>query len=65
MPFHYTPLQPEILGVELGVSGDVIEKQLTHQESNAVRRAYNHADYLPERAKMMQIWADWLENLQG
>jgi integrase len=48
---------------EMGFSSDAIEKQLSHTEANAVRRAYNHAEYLPERTRMMQAWADWLENL--
>ena len=47
---------------EMGFSSDAIEKQLSHTEGNAVRRAYNHAEYLPERTRMMQAWADWLEN---
>ena len=46
---------------EMGFSSDAIEKQLSHTEANAVRRAYNHAEYLPERTKMMQAWADWLD----
>lgn len=41
---------------------DVIERQLAHIERNSVRRAYNHAQYLPERRKMMQWWADWLDD---
>jgi integrase len=40
---------------------DWIERQLAHVEGNSVRAAYNYADYLPERRKMMQWWADWLD----
>ena len=40
---------------------DVIERQLAHSERDTVRAAYNHAQYLPERRKMMQWWADYLE----
>jgi integrase len=40
---------------------DVIERQLAHAERNSVRRAYNHAEYLKERRKMMQWWADYLD----
>lgn len=39
---------------------DVIERQLAHAERNHVRGAYNHAEYLPERRKLMQAWADFL-----
>jgi integrase len=43
---------------------DVIERQLAHQERNAVRRAYNRATYWPERVAMMQAWADRLDQLR-
>ncbi len=46
---------------ELGFSSDWIECQLAHAEPNAVRRTYNHAEYLGDRAKMMQQWADMLD----
>lgn len=45
---------------EMGFSADWIERQLAHIEPNSVRRTYNHAEYLPDRAKMMQHWADML-----
>ena len=46
---------------ELGYPSDWIERQLAHAEPNAVRRTYNHAEYLSDRAKMMQDWADLLD----
>jgi integrase len=49
---------------ELGYNSDWIERQLAHDEKNAVRAAYNHAQYLPERRKMMQAWADYLNELK-
>jgi len=45
---------------ESGFRSDVIERQLAHCERNDVRGAYNRAEYLPERRKMMQQWADML-----
>lgn len=45
---------------ENGFRGDVVEAQLAHCERDQVRGAYNHAQYLPERAQMMQWWADYL-----
>jgi len=48
---------------ELGWPSDVIERQLAHSERNSVRAAYNHAEYLPERQKMMQFWADYLDEI--
>lgn len=46
---------------EMGYSADWIERQLAHEEPNAVRRTYNHADHLANRAAMMQQWADLLD----
>jgi integrase len=48
---------------EHGFHSDVIERQLAHVERNKVRAAYNHAEYLPERRKMMQWWADYLDGI--
>ena len=49
---------------ELGWRPDLIEKQLAHKELNAVRASYNRASYLDERRKMMQAWADYLDELK-
>ncbi len=38
-----------------------IELQLAHQERNQVSASYNHATYLTQRTKMMQWWADYLD----
>lgn len=48
---------------EQGWNPDAIERQLAHGEKNTVRAAYNYAEYLPERKKMMQHWADYLDVL--
>ena len=42
---------------------EVIERQLAHADRNSIRATYNAAEYLPERVKMMQWWADWLDSL--
>jgi integrase len=42
-------------------SPDAIEQQLAHAERNAVRAAYHRAEYLAERTRMMQWWADFLD----
>jgi integrase len=49
---------------ELGWSTDVIERQLAHAERNKVRAVYNRASYMSERKKMMQAWADHLDQLK-
>ena len=50
---------------EQGWNHQVIERQLAHAERNAVSAAYNFAEHLPERRKMMQAWADYLDELKG
>jgi integrase len=50
---------------EQGWHHDAIERQLAHVERDAVRGAYNYAQYLPERRKMMQAWADHLDGLRA
>lgn len=49
---------------EMDYRREWIELQLAHEEKNAVVRAYNHAQYLPARRKMMQDWADYLDSLR-
>lgn len=49
---------------ELGWPDAAIERQLAHVDSNKVRRIYNQAQYLPERIRMMQAWADYLVQLR-
>jgi integrase len=49
---------------ELGMAReDVIEKQLAHEESNKIKAAYNRAKYIPERIKLMQDWADYVDRV--
>jgi len=49
---------------EQGWNRDAIERQLAHAERNSVRAAYNYAEFMPERRKMMQAWADYLDGLK-
>lgn len=50
---------------EQGWHPDLIELQLAHQERNKVRAAYNRAQRLEERRKMMQAWSDYLDGLKS
>ena len=50
---------------EQGWHPDLIELQLAHAERNEVRAAYNRAQRLAERRKMMQEWADHLDRLRS
>ena len=46
---------------ECGHDADVIERQLAHTERNEVRAAYHRSEYLAERRKLLQWWADYLD----
>ncbi len=50
---------------ELGHRHDLIELQLAHSERDAISAAYNWATYIPQRAEMMQAWADHLDALRN
>ena len=50
---------------ECGHDPDLIECQLAHIERNAVRAAYHRAEYLKERAALLQWWADYLDGRRG
>lgn len=49
---------------ELGYPRDHIEKQLAHKEKDEVRAAYNRAEYIEQRRKLLQDWADVLDRLR-
>jgi hypothetical protein len=43
----------------------VIEKALAHEERNRVRAAYHRSEYLEQRRKLMQWWADYLDEIKA
>jgi integrase len=47
-----------------GFDPDVIEAALAHQDKNAIRRTYNRSTYWPERVKLLQTWADMLDDFK-
>ena len=49
---------------EQGWNRDAIERQLAHSGRNSIRAAYNYAEHLPERRRMMQAWSDYSETLK-
>ena len=53
-----------ILDERLGFRPDYIEHQLAHAVRDPLGRAYNRTAHLAERRKMMQAWADYLDNLR-
>lgn len=48
---------------EHGYNADAIERQLAHAPDDKVRASYNRAEYLPERRRMLQDWADWIDSI--
>ena len=62
--FHGFRSMASTLLNELGYNSDWIERQLAHCERNGVRAAYNYAEYLPERRRMVQEYADYLDTLR-
>lgn len=50
---------------EKGFNRDAIERQLDHKEGNQVRRAYLRTDFMEERVKFMQWFADWCDGINN
>lgn len=46
---------------KLGYDSEIIERQLAHKASGPLGEAYDRTQFLPERKKMMQHWADYLD----
>ncbi|HCN72444.1 MAG TPA: integrase [Pusillimonas sp.] len=47
---------------ENGYNPDAIERQLAHAPADKTRAVYNRAAYLPERKRLLQAWADWIDS---
>jgi integrase len=56
----FRALASTVLNEQSPFSHDVIERQLAHKERDEVRAAYNRAEYLDERIKLMSWWSEWL-----
>jgi len=61
VPHGFRAMFSTIANEHSGFGFEVIEAQLAHKIGSRVSQAYNRAKYLPQRKKMMQWWADWLE----
>jgi len=53
-----------MLDERLGFPPHLVEHQLAHAVRDPLGRAYNRTAHLPERRKMMQAWADYLDALR-
>ena len=63
-PHGFRAMARTLLDEALGVRVDYIEHQLAHEVKDATGRAYNRTKFLPQRAEMMQQWADYLDQLK-
>jgi integrase len=54
-----------LLDEVLGERVELIEHQLAHAVKGPLGRAYDRTTHLPERCKMMQTWADYLDALRN
>lgn len=54
-----------IMHERLGMDRDVIEHQLAHRVPDSLGAAYNRTKFLDQRKAMMQVWADYLDELRG
>lgn len=61
-PHRFRTMASTLLN-EMGFHPDWIERQLAHKETNKIRAAYNRAQYLAERRRMMNHWADYLDGM--
>ncbi len=57
----FRALASTVANEQSGFARDVIERQLAHKEADAVHAAYNRAEYLDDRRRLMQWWGDWLQ----
>jgi integrase len=61
----FRAMAASLLNEESAFSSDVIERSLGHQDANAIRRAYARSEHWPERVRLAQWWADYLDDLVG
>lgn len=64
-PHGFRAMARTIMDEELKVRPDYLEHQLAHAVKDPNGRAYNRTAHLPERKKMMQQWADYLDSLKA
>lgn len=60
-PHGFRAMARTILEEHLGFDAKLMEKQLSHEQSDKLQRAYNRSEYWAERVKMMAAWAAWLD----
>jgi len=63
-PHGFRAMARTIMVEKLNVPADVIEAQLAHGKSGPLGAAYDRAEFMEQRAAMMQRWADYLDELR-
>ena len=63
-PHGFRATARTLMEEQLGIRSDLIEHQLAHVVRDATGEAYNRTRFFPERIKLMQRWADYLEELK-
>ena len=64
-PHGFRATARTLMAEQLGIRVDLIEHQLAHAVKDATGEAYNRTQFLPERTEMMQVWADYLDELRN
>ena len=64
VPHGFRASARTLIREELHYDKEVIERQLSHGSDEALGGAYDRTQFLAERAKMMQRWADYLDKLR-
>ena len=63
-PLGFRAMARTLMVERLDVHPDVIEAQLAHGKSGPLGAAYDRAEFVSQRRKMMALWADYLDKLQ-
>ena len=64
-PHGFRATAKTMMEEQLEMRTDLIEHQLAHAVRDATGEAYNRTKFLPQRKKMMQRWADYLDQLKN
>lgn len=59
----FRSLAMTVIKEKLGYRHEVVDRQLAHSHRNSVDAAYDRAQFLNERKKMMQDWADYIDRM--
>ncbi len=64
VPHGFRAMARTLLGERPDINPEAIEAQLAHAKSGALGAAYDRTQYLPQRRQLMQVWADYLDQLR-